>query len=104
MGPPGGSIRAAAAVDDVRGHAGVDAHESVVMDAGEDARRRGRRARTVTDAVASSAQWGYSHLAPGSASSTWSADSGTRSSPGFQSAVARVPDSDVRTRRDIWSS
>lgn len=95
VGPPGDSIRAAAApaaAGGVRGHAGVDACASVSMGAGEDARRRGRRARTATDAVASSARWGCSHPAPGSASSIWSAGSGTRSSPGSQSVVTRAPD------------
>lgn len=68
MGPPGDSTRAAAAAPaagDVRGHAGVDACASVVMDAGEDARRRERRARTAMDEVVSSARWGCSRPNPG---------------------------------------
>lgn len=58
VGPLGGSTQAAAAAPagGVHGHAGVGAYASVVMGAGEDARRRGRRARTATDAVASSAR------------------------------------------------
>jgi len=60
VGPPGDSIRAAAApaaAGGVRGHAGVGAYASVATGADEDARRRGRRAHTATDAVASSARW-----------------------------------------------
>lgn len=71
VGLPGDSTRAvAAAAGDVRGHAGVDACASVVMDADEDARRRERRVRTATDAVVSSARWGCSRPSPGFAFST----------------------------------
>ena len=60
MGPLGGSIRAAAAAQAAAGgvheHADVDAYASVAMGADEDARRRGRRVRMATDAVASSAR------------------------------------------------
>lgn len=104
-GLPGDSNRAAAAVpavaDGVRERADVDARVSVAADADADARRTGRRrARTATDAAASSAPWDCLRLDPGSASSTLYGDFGTRSSPGSRSAAARAPSSDARTRTD----
>lgn len=62
VGPPGDSSWAAAAVpaaaDDVRGRADADACASAAADADVDARRTGRRrARTATDAAASSVPW-----------------------------------------------
>lgn len=110
MGPPGGSIRAAVAAPGEEGDVrerereGAGACANAARDADEDARQKGRRVRTATDAAVSSAPSDCSRPVPDSVSSTWSAGSETRFSPGSRSAAAQAPSSNVRTRTDIsWS-